>query len=151
MKPGQLGNKMKCQHFTIFFVFMIRELKLWNFQRQLIFFHALICILVITRNILHAICYTPIVIMLSSMINFPKKIEFELWLWDSVLTNKRSMRYKFHIIIIIVLPQVAFTKWDITRYLFPGPRGLIFSENILYKPWSYWRAAAAMWIFPSLN
>ena len=55
MKPGQLGNKMMCQHFTIFFVFMVRELKLWNFQRQLIFFHAVICILGITRNILHAI------------------------------------------------------------------------------------------------
>ena len=68
MKPGQLGNKMKCQHFTIFFVFMIRVLKFWNFQRQLIFFHAVICILVITRNILHAIPWL--------LLCFPQRLTF---------------------------------------------------------------------------
>ena len=65
------GNKMNCQLFSTFSVFMGQELKVWNFQKQLIFAMPAICILLITRNILHAAL---IVIMPSSTIDFHKII-----------------------------------------------------------------------------
>lgn len=143
------GNKMNCQLFSTFSVFLGRELKVWNFQKQLIFAVPAICILLITRNILHAAL---IVIMPSSTIDFHKIILVLLWVFEpSSSPTKDRCDTNFMLSLSLFLYRWLLQNETSLCYLFPGPGASFLLEIFYDKPWSWWRAAAAMWIFPSLN
>ncbi len=83
----------------------------------------------------HFACYTLIVIMLSSTINFPKIILVLFEFYDTPFSpTKDRCDTNFMLSLSLFFHRWLLQNETSLRYLFPGLRGLIFSGNILYKP-----------------